>query len=155
MKVPVLVVGAGPVGLALAGDLGWRDVRSLVVEKTDGRGGQPKMDMVGIRSMEFCRRWGITADVEAAGYNRAYTQDCAWVTDLNGYEVDFHWPTLNLAIELDGIGHCRSGLVDLSEGVDNCRCFLFSLIGVGWKTRAFRIDLDFSKVELAEEPVHA
>jgi hypothetical protein len=27
--------------------------------------------------------------------------------DLNGFEVDFHWPELNLAIELDGPGHRR------------------------------------------------
>jgi 2-polyprenyl-6-methoxyphenol hydroxylase-like FAD-dependent oxidoreductase len=85
-RVPVLVVGGGPVGLAVAGDLGWRGVPSLLVESRGGTVYQPKMDMVGIRTMEFCRRWGITADVEAAGYNRAYIQDCAWVTTLNGYE---------------------------------------------------------------------
>ena len=85
-RVPVLIVGAGPVGLALAGDLGWRGTRSILVERRDGSVFQPKMDMVGIRTMEFCRRWGIVDDVEAAGYNRGYTQDCAWVTDLNGIE---------------------------------------------------------------------
>jgi len=85
-RVPVLVVGAGPVGLALAGDLGWRGVRSMLVERRDGSVVQPKMDMVGIRSMEFCRRWGLVEQIEAAGYNRAHVQDCAWVTDLNGIE---------------------------------------------------------------------
>ena len=83
---PVLIVGAGPVGLALAGDLGWRGVDCVLVERGDGVIGQPRMDMVGIRSMEFCRRWGIVPWVESAGYNRDYPQDCAWVTDLNGYE---------------------------------------------------------------------
>lgn len=83
---PVLVVGAGPVGLALAGDLGRRGMRSVIVDRRDGSIFQPKMDMVGIRTMEFCRRWGITAAVESAGYNRDYTQDCAWITDLNGIE---------------------------------------------------------------------
>jgi very-short-patch-repair endonuclease len=29
-------------------------------------------------------------------------------TDLNGHEVDFHWPPLKLAIELDGSGHNRT-----------------------------------------------
>ena len=28
-------------------------------------------------------------------------------TPLNGYEVDFHWPDLALAIEIDGPGHRR------------------------------------------------
>lgn len=84
--VPVLIVGGGPVGLALAGDLGWRGITCTLVERTDGAVIQPKMDMVGIRSMEFCRRWGIVDWVESAGYNREYPQDCAWVTSLTGYE---------------------------------------------------------------------
>jgi len=83
---PVLIVGAGPVGLALAGDLGWRGIDSILIEQGDGAITQPRMDMVGIRTMEFCRRWGIVDDVESSGYNRNYTQDCAWVTSLNGYE---------------------------------------------------------------------
>jgi len=86
-NTPVLIVGGGPVGLALAGDLGWRGIPCTLVEKTDGRIHQPKMDMVGIRSMEFCRRWGIVSSVEEAGYNRDYPQDNAWVTSLVGYEL--------------------------------------------------------------------
>jgi 2-polyprenyl-6-methoxyphenol hydroxylase-like FAD-dependent oxidoreductase len=86
IAVPVLIAGGGPVGLALAGDLGWRGVPSMLVEKRSGEIAQPKMDMVGVRTMEFCRRWGIVDWVEAAGYNRMYPQDCAWVTSLNGYE---------------------------------------------------------------------
>lgn len=82
----LLVIGAGPVGLALAGDLAWRGVDSIVIEKRDGTVFQPKMDMVGVRTMEFCRRWGIADDVRAAGYNRDYVQDNAWVTNLNGLE---------------------------------------------------------------------
>ena len=87
-KTPVLIVGAGPVGLALAGDLGWRGIPCVLIERSDGIVDQPKMDMVGIRTMEFCRRWGITSWVESAGYNRDYPQDCAWVTALHGgYEL--------------------------------------------------------------------
>jgi 2-polyprenyl-6-methoxyphenol hydroxylase-like FAD-dependent oxidoreductase len=85
-QTPVLIVGGGPVGLALAGDLGWRGVPCTLVEKGDGRVGQPKMDFVGVRTMEFCRRWGIVPWVQAAGYNRAYPQDCAWVSALTGFE---------------------------------------------------------------------
>src|SRR6187401_2329944 len=83
-RVPVLIVGGGPVGLALAGELGWRGVPCTLIEKTDGTIEQPKMDMVGIRTMEFCRRWGIIDWVHGAGYNRAYPQDCAWVSQLHG-----------------------------------------------------------------------
>lgn len=83
-RTPVVIVGAGPVGLALAGDLGWRGVPCILIEKSDGEVFQPKMDMVGIRTMEFCRRWGIVDDVENAGYNRDYSQDYAWVSQLHG-----------------------------------------------------------------------
>jgi gentisate 1,2-dioxygenase/2-polyprenyl-6-methoxyphenol hydroxylase-like FAD-dependent oxidoreductase len=83
----VLVIGAGPVGLALAGDLGWRGHRCVLADEGDGVIGQPKMDLVGIRTMEFCRRWGIVGDVESAPYDRDYPQDNVYLTSLNGYEL--------------------------------------------------------------------
>jgi 2-polyprenyl-6-methoxyphenol hydroxylase-like FAD-dependent oxidoreductase len=85
-SVPVLIVGAGPVGLALAGDLGWRGVQCCLVEKTDGSIYQPKMDMVGVRTMEFCRRWGIAGWVESSPYPRDYPQDNVWLESLTGFE---------------------------------------------------------------------
>lgn len=83
----VLVVGAGPVGLALAGDLGWRGRRVLLIDEGDGSIQQPKMDLVGIRTMEFCRRWGLVEAVEATAYDRDYPQDNVYVTSLNGHEL--------------------------------------------------------------------
>ncbi len=83
---PVLIVGAGPVGLALAGDLGWRGVSCILIEKSNGVLTQPKMDMVGVRTMEFCRRWGIVPWVEAAPYPRDLQQDCVWVSAIAGWE---------------------------------------------------------------------
>ena len=83
----VLIVGAGPVGLALAGDLGWRGVACTLIEQTDGRIEQPKMDLVGVRTMEFCRRWGIADWVRDAPYPSDYPQDCVFVTGLNGFEL--------------------------------------------------------------------
>jgi 2-polyprenyl-6-methoxyphenol hydroxylase-like FAD-dependent oxidoreductase len=87
LATEVLVIGAGPVGLALAGDLGWRGRQCVVVEQGDGSIFQPKMDLVGIRTMEFCRRWGIVGAVEATPYDRDYPQDNVYLTALNGYEL--------------------------------------------------------------------
>jgi 2-polyprenyl-6-methoxyphenol hydroxylase-like FAD-dependent oxidoreductase len=84
VRTPVLIVGGGPVGLALAGDLAWRGLPSLLVERGDGRIGQPKMDLVGPRTMEFCRRWGIVGAVEASPYNRDHPQDYAWISQFDG-----------------------------------------------------------------------
>jgi 2-polyprenyl-6-methoxyphenol hydroxylase-like FAD-dependent oxidoreductase len=85
--VPVLVVGGGPVGLALAGDLGWRGVACTLVEQSDGSIYQPRMDLVGVRTMEFCRRWGIVPAVEGSPYPRDYAQDNIYLTSLTGYEL--------------------------------------------------------------------
>lgn len=85
--VPVLIVGGGPVGLALACDLGWRGVSCLLTEQGDGVVGTPKMNEVNIRSMEFCRRWGITAEVDRCPFPADYPLDCAFVTTLFGYEM--------------------------------------------------------------------
>jgi 2-polyprenyl-6-methoxyphenol hydroxylase-like FAD-dependent oxidoreductase len=86
-RTPVLIVGAGPVGLALAGELGWRGIACTLIEKTDGAIEQPRMDIVGPRTMEFCRRWGIADWVRDAPYPGDYPQDCVYVTGLDGYEL--------------------------------------------------------------------
>jgi 2-polyprenyl-6-methoxyphenol hydroxylase-like FAD-dependent oxidoreductase len=81
-----LIVGAGPVGLALAGDLAWRGVACTLIEKTDGAITQPKMDLIGPRTMEFCRRWGIADQVKNCPYNSEHPQDNVWLESLTGYE---------------------------------------------------------------------
>ena len=94
--VPVLIVGAGPVGLALAGDLGWRGNECLVIEQSDGSIYQPRMDLVGPRTMEFCRRWGIVDAVEASPYPRDYQQDNVYLTSLAGWELGRErFPSMN------------------------------------------------------------
>ena len=95
---PVLIVGAGPVGLALAGDLGWRGRACTVIEQSDGSIFQPRQDLVGIRTMEFCRRWGIVADVEATPYDRNYPQDNVYIAGslANGWEIGrYETPSMN------------------------------------------------------------
>ena len=87
LNAEVVVVGAGPVGLALAGDLAWRGHQVLLIEKGDGSIDQPRMDLVGIRTMEFCRRWGIVKDVEESAYDRNYPQDNVYLTSLTGFEL--------------------------------------------------------------------
>ncbi len=84
---PVLVVGGGPVGLALAGDLGWRGIGCALIEQSDGSIYQPRMDLVGIRTMEFCRRWGLVPAVEGSPYPRDYAQDNIYLTSLTGHEL--------------------------------------------------------------------
>jgi 2-polyprenyl-6-methoxyphenol hydroxylase-like FAD-dependent oxidoreductase len=96
VKTNVLIVGAGPVGLALAGDLGWRGISCTLIEKTGGEILQPKMDLVGVRTMEFCRRWGIAGRVRASPYPRDYRQDYVWLSAVTGFEFGREpFPALN------------------------------------------------------------
>jgi len=83
---PVLIVGAGPIGLALAGDLALRGTASLLIERGDGGITQPKMDMVGVRTMEFARRWGIADWIRSTPYPRDYPQDNVYLESLTGFE---------------------------------------------------------------------
>ena len=85
--VPVLIVGGGPVGLALAGDLGWRGIRCELVEQTDGTIATPKMNEVNTRSMEFCRRWGIADQVRNCPFPDDWPLDIVFVTSLAGHEL--------------------------------------------------------------------
>jgi 2-polyprenyl-6-methoxyphenol hydroxylase-like FAD-dependent oxidoreductase len=85
--VPVLIVGGGPVGLALAGELGWRGIGCELIEQTDGAIATPKMNEVNTRSMEFCRRWGIAEQVRACPFPDDWPLDIVFVTSLAGYEL--------------------------------------------------------------------
>jgi 2-polyprenyl-6-methoxyphenol hydroxylase-like FAD-dependent oxidoreductase len=85
--IPVLIVGGGPVGLALALDLGWRGVPCLLVEQGDGEVVDAKMFATGIRTMEFCRRWGIAGEVKNWGFPRDFPFDNVFVTSLTGHEI--------------------------------------------------------------------
>jgi len=63
----VLIVGAGPVGLTLAVDLGMRGVRCTLIEQKEAPQFLPKMERCNARTMEIFRRMGIADKVRAAG----------------------------------------------------------------------------------------
>jgi 2-polyprenyl-6-methoxyphenol hydroxylase-like FAD-dependent oxidoreductase len=55
----VVIVGAGPVGLAAAVELGVRGIRCVVVERNDRVGYSPRAKTANVRTREHLRRWGI------------------------------------------------------------------------------------------------
>ena len=84
-RVPVLIVGGGPVGLALALDLSLRGVQTTLIDQRDGTITVPKMNMVNARSMEFCRRWGIAEKVKAIGWPEDFHNNVIFVTGMTGH----------------------------------------------------------------------
>ncbi len=67
MDTDVLIIGAGPVGLTLAVDLGRRGVRCTLVEQKSAPHMWPKMERCNARSMEIYRRLGLSEKIRAAG----------------------------------------------------------------------------------------
>ena len=82
--VPVLIAGGGPIGLALAADLGRRGVRTLLVEERENKLGSAKMLEVSVRTMEFCRQLGIADKVRNWGFPPDWPLDSVFVTDMAG-----------------------------------------------------------------------
>lgn len=87
-RTPVLIVGAGPVGLTLALDLAWRDIDVVVIEmRHAGELPSVKCNHVAARSMEVYRRLGISDQIRDAGLPPDYPHDVAYRTTTTGAEL--------------------------------------------------------------------
>jgi 2-polyprenyl-6-methoxyphenol hydroxylase-like FAD-dependent oxidoreductase len=87
LETPVLIVGAGPVGLALAADLGSRGVPCLAIEQGDGVPVHPRASAINARSMEFMRRWGIADRVREVGTPPDFSHAALYCTTLAGHQI--------------------------------------------------------------------
>lgn len=87
-KFDVVVIGAGPVGLALAIELGMRGVRVLVAERNSRSGLAPRAKTTNARTRTHLRRWGIAGALAAASpLGVSYPNDIHFVTSLSGYSL--------------------------------------------------------------------
>lgn len=87
IEIPVLIIGGGPVGLALSIELGWRGIDCLMLERRDGSVGHPKMNQVGNRTQEFCRRWGIGQKVRELSIPEDFPRNVIFHTKVTGHEL--------------------------------------------------------------------
>jgi 2-polyprenyl-6-methoxyphenol hydroxylase-like FAD-dependent oxidoreductase len=84
----VLIVGAGPAGLALAIELGSRGISCIVVERNERVGAAPRAKTTNVRTREHLRRWGIAGQLAAASpLGLDYPSDVMFVTRLGGYPL--------------------------------------------------------------------
>lgn len=85
LHTPILVAGGGSVGLCLAAELGWRNVPCLVVEERAQINPHPRANSIASRTMEYCRRWGIAAQVSQCGIPPDFPLDYYWITSFHGH----------------------------------------------------------------------
>ncbi|CAK1367937.1 putative polyketide hydroxylase [Cercospora beticola] len=81
----VAIVGAGPVGLALALDLGKRGIHTTVFERKPRTSSQieAKASVINERTMEYLRRLGCAREVANSGYPKDLPGDTVFCTALH------------------------------------------------------------------------
>jgi 2-polyprenyl-6-methoxyphenol hydroxylase-like FAD-dependent oxidoreductase len=87
IETPILIVGGGSVGLALASDLGGRGVPCFVVEQNERPADHPRATAINARSMEFMRRWGVADAVRQAAAPADFPHTALYCTSLTGFEI--------------------------------------------------------------------
>jgi flavin-dependent monooxygenase StaC len=87
IETEVLIIGGGPVGLAMALELRYQGIDCVLVEQSDGVIDHPKVGTVGPRSMEIFRRWGVAQSIRDAGWPADHPLDVAWVTAVGKHEI--------------------------------------------------------------------
>ncbi|WP_194724990.1 FAD-dependent oxidoreductase [Noviherbaspirillum malthae] len=88
IEVPVLIVGGGPVGLAMAIELSHRGIECMLVERSDGTIEHPRTGLVAVRTMEAFRRWGFAERVRNCGFPDDYDLSMVFCTSLNGLVLE-------------------------------------------------------------------
>lgn len=83
----VVIVGAGPVGLLLACELGVRDIPVTVIERKLAITRHPRANTHSARSMEIYRRHGLSDRLRRTGLPDDRPTDVGYFTSLFGYEL--------------------------------------------------------------------
>jgi 2-polyprenyl-6-methoxyphenol hydroxylase-like FAD-dependent oxidoreductase len=108
MDTDVLVVGAGPVGLTLANDLGRRGVRCTVIEQKPAPEFLPKMERCNARTMEIFGRMGLAGEIRAAGLRRDVPMDVYVALAMNEPPL-LRLPYPSVAEAEEQIAACNDG----------------------------------------------
>jgi len=158
----VLVVGAGPVGLLLACELGVRGLDVKVIEAQPAPLAHPKANTHNARSMEIYRRHGLSARLRATGLPYDRPTDVAYFTRLFGEELhrvslpspadalvevreaDTRWPTPEPQLRTT-----QMALEPLL--LERARSFPGTEIRFGWQVTGMTEDSDGTDVTIAAD----
>ena len=71
IEVPVLVIGAGPIGLLAGHMFEQRGIKTLIAERYQGRLDAPKAHALNSRTLEICHAPGLSMDAIHATATRS------------------------------------------------------------------------------------
>jgi 2-polyprenyl-6-methoxyphenol hydroxylase-like FAD-dependent oxidoreductase len=84
----VVIVGGGPVGLALATELTRRGHTACVVEQNERVGLQPRAKTTNVRTMTHMRRWGLAPEMRRRSPLRPdFPRRVRFATGLFGHDI--------------------------------------------------------------------
>jgi 2-polyprenyl-6-methoxyphenol hydroxylase-like FAD-dependent oxidoreductase len=86
-RTEVLIVGGGPVGMALALFLDRHGVKSVLFNTEDGVPTHPRGSTHNSRTMEHYRRLGVSGAIRKLGLPPDHPRDAAYFTRLCGWEI--------------------------------------------------------------------
>lgn len=102
-ETPVLIVGAGPVGLALANELSFRGVDYILIDEGEGKTFFPAGENIFSRTMEHLRRWGISEKLRHSdAISPDYPRNIGFCTRLGGSPL----------VMFEGASNAEAPLVD-------------------------------------------
>jgi 2-polyprenyl-6-methoxyphenol hydroxylase-like FAD-dependent oxidoreductase len=105
---PILIAGAGPVGLIVALELAHHGVPSVLIDRALEPTRFPKMDVTNARSMELLRRIGLEDAVREMGVASHYSFDVLWALP-DGNEPFGKWELPSVDGQRLVIAECTDG----------------------------------------------
>ena len=84
---PVIIIGAGPIGMNLALDLAFRQVQCLIIEKNFSTSKHPQGNTHNLRTMEHYRKLGLADKIREVGLPLDHSGDAVFVTRINSHEL--------------------------------------------------------------------
>ena len=100
-RIPIAIVGGGPVGLMLALFLDFYGVRSVLFNTEETTRWHPKGSTEGSRTMEHFRRLGLAEQIRRLGLPADHPTDVAYFTRFAGFELArFRMPSASEAMRM-------------------------------------------------------
>lgn len=83
LTIPVIIIGAGPVGLSASMALSRQGIQNIVLEKHPGTSIHPKARGVNVRTMELCRVWEVEKQIRQSELPVA-ARRFLWMSNIKG-----------------------------------------------------------------------